>query len=175
MSIPEKYKWIEKEPAPKVLIEAVKLHGTREISGTADNPEILKWSRELNLKNYIHDSIAWCGLFVALCVKRAGYEVVKEPLWAHNWVNFGIAVSIPMLGDVLVFKRTSGGHVGFYVGEDTECYHVFGGNQSDQVSITRIEKSRLVAARRSPFKISQPQNIRVIHLASDGVVSKNEA
>ena len=36
-----------------------------------------------------------------------------------------------MLGDILTFKRNGGGHVGLYVGEDKDCYHVLGGNQGN--------------------------------------------
>ena len=47
----------------------------------------------------------------------------------------------------MTFKRPGGGHVGFYVGEDSTAYHVLSGNQFDKVGITRIDKSRLVAIR----------------------------
>jgi cell wall-associated NlpC family hydrolase len=83
-------------------------------------------------------------------------------------------ISIPMLGDTLVFKRPGGGHVGIYVGEDSQCYHVMGGNQSNAYGFTRIAKGRLVAARR-PKYINQPENVRVIHLAATGAISKDEA
>ena len=50
-------------------------------------------------------------------------------------------------GLILVFGREGGGHVGFHVGEDDHAYHAIGGNQSNSVCITRIAKSRLIAAR----------------------------
>jgi cell wall-associated NlpC family hydrolase len=80
-----------------------------------------------------------------------------------------------MLGDVLVFKRQGGGHVGLYVGEDKDAYHVLGGNQSDSVSITRILKDRLHAARRCTWKTAQPANVRRVFLSGSGAVSQNEA
>jgi hypothetical protein len=48
-----------------------------------------------------------------------------------------------------VFKRAGGGHVGFYIGKDPDrqALHVLGGNQADQVSVTRIRRDRLFAAR----------------------------
>ena len=52
---------------------------------------------------------------------------------------------------------------------------VLGGNQSDSVSIVRIESARLVAVRRSPFKIAQPANVRPVVLARTGALSTNEA
>jgi len=50
-----------------------------------------------------------------------------------------------MLGDVLIFTRGIGGHVGIYVREDDKCYHVLGGNQSDSVYITSKGKERCIA------------------------------
>ena len=99
---------------------------------------------------------------------------MKDPLWALNWGNFGVHTKQPMLGDVLVFIRNGGGHVGLYVGEDAEAYHVLGGNQSDSVCFTRIAKARLYTARRPEYNL-QPANVRVVTLAKSGAVSVNEA
>lgn len=115
-----------------------------------------------------------CGLYVGVVILRAGRPVVKDPLWALNWNNFGVKVGVPMLGDVLTFTRKSGGHVGFYIGEDSTAYHVLGGNQGNKVSIVRIAKSRLSQARRPEYN-SQPTNIRKVILANNGLLSTNEA
>jgi uncharacterized protein (TIGR02594 family) len=171
------YKWLSKENSPKVMAEAIKLYGTKEIVGKEHSKEILSWAKELGMeKTYTNDEIPWCGLFAAIVVKRAGFEVVKNPLWARNWNNFGTPQKTAMFGDVLVFtKPGGGGHVGFYVGEDDTCYHVLGGNQSNMVNTTRILKSRCIGIRRCAWKISQPTNVRVIKLAATGSVSTNEA
>src|SRR5688572_18021089 len=47
--------------------EALRLKGLRETAGVADNPVILEWASRLGL-GYAHDSVAWCGLFVAHCI-----------------------------------------------------------------------------------------------------------
>jgi uncharacterized protein (TIGR02594 family) len=114
-------------------------------------------------------------LYASIVVKRAGFDVVKDPLWARNWNNFGTKQDVAMLGDVLVFVRDGGGHVGFYVGEDATCYHVLGGNQSNMVNTTRILKSRCIGIRRCDWKVSQPSSVRVMELAANGAVSTNEA
>jgi cell wall-associated NlpC family hydrolase len=80
-----------------------------------------------------------------------------------------------MFGDVLTFRRNGGGHVGIYVGEDDVCYHVLGGNQSNMVNITRIEKKRCAGIRRTNWRIKQPSNVRVIKVNASGFISKNEA
>lgn len=176
MSIPTQYQWITKEPGPKMILAALALFGTTEISGAKDNLVILSWAKEVGLsKTYSHDSIPWCGLFMAIVAHRAGKEVPDSPLWALSWADFGtVAAGGPMLGDVLTFKRDGGGHVALYVGEDSQAYHCLGGNQSDKVCFTRMPKSRFYRARR-PVYINQPPNVRRIMLSSTGLLSRNEA
>lgn len=172
-ALPSKYAFLSKEGAPRTLVEALKLYATHE---KGNNPVILGWAKEVGLdKVYKHTSVAWCGLFAAVVAKRAGWEPVASPLWARNWSKFGAAAPVPMLGDILVFSRGTGGHVGFYVGEDTGHFHVLGGNQSDAVTITRIAKGRLLATRQPAWRIGAPVNRRVIKMAASGPVSTNEA
>jgi uncharacterized protein (TIGR02594 family) len=170
-----KYSWLEKEKSPRILVQAIKLIGTKEIVGKQHNPIILDWARQLGLKAYTNDEIPWCGLFIGICAFKAGVQVVDGPLWALNWAKYGTKVDQPMLGDVLTFKRDGGGHVGIYVGEDRTHYHVLGGNQSNQVNVMRIAKTRLHQARRTKWKIAQPANVRVVNLSSQGIISTNEA
>lgn len=175
-AVPAAYSWLTHETGPKTLLEALKLHGIYETPGSPNNALIMGWARELGLTNaYSADSIPWCGLFVAVVVDRAGYAPVENPLWARNWAKFGVKADKPSLGDVLVFVRDGGGHVGFYVGEDDDAYHVLGGNQSDKVCITRIAKARSIAQRRPIFKVGEPHNVRPIRLAGTGGLSRNEA
>lgn len=177
MTLPAQYAWLAKEPGPKMIVEALKLFGTVEAAGSRDNPTILAWAAEIGLaRTYSHDSIPWCGLFVGLVAHRASKEIVDSPLWALSWADFGKAVPVggAMLGDVMTFKRDGGGHVALYVGEDISAYHVLGGNQSDQVCITRIAKARLYRARRPAYTV-QPANVRKITLAPNGRISSNEA
>ena len=175
MNLPKVYQWLASEGAPRHLLKALELYGITEKVGAANNPVIMGWAKEVGLENvYKADSIPWCGLFMAIVVKRANRQPVKDPLWALNWNNFGVAVKQPMLGDILTFSRQGGGHVGVYVGEDNIAYHVLGGNQSDSVSVTRIGKDRLSQARRPAYNV-QPINVRKIVLSSNGKLSTNEA
>lgn len=170
------YDFLKNATSPKVIAEASKLIGTKEIVGAKHNPVILGWADDLGLRKiYTNDEIPWCGLFVAFVVKQAGFEVVDKPLWALSWSNWGDAVTTPMFGDILTFKRNGGGHVGFYVGEDDKCYHVLGGNQSNSVNVMRLEKTRLHKARRCKWKIAQPEAVKVVKLSPRGVISTNEA
>ena len=171
--------------APRTIREAVALYGTREVPGAKNNPEILSWEKEvenaIGVKDlgYSNDSIPWCGLFVGVVCVRSGWgdQMPKTPLWAKSWATFGQKADVPSLGDILVFTRDGGGHVGFYVGKDKENYfHVLGGNQSDAVTITRIPHSRCIAVRRPKWRVMQPVTV-VPHIVpmSGAEVSKKES
>lgn len=170
------YNWLKEEKSPKILVEAIKHLGVKEIVGSKHNPVILGWAGAVGLKSiYTNDEIPWCGLFIAYCAHAAGLQVVERPLWALNWAKYGNKVDEPMLGDILTFKRNGGGHVGIYVGEDEKYYHVLGGNQNNSVSVTRIAKSRLHQARRTAWKIAQPTNVRKVFLEAKGAITTNES
>lgn len=173
-SLPLQYQYLLKEPAPKMLLAGLNLYGTKEYSGSQDNPVILNWAKELGLERiYKHDVTPWCGLVHAYLCHLTGKPPVKDPLWALNWSRWGDPVDIPMLGDTMTFKRPGGGHVGLNVGEDKTTYHILGGNQGNAYNITRIEKHRLHAARRL-YQTGVPANIRVVHMNGNGPISLNE-
>lgn len=179
MTVPARYAWLAQVAGlPRIIDEAFKLYGTLETPGTADNPVIEAWAREVGgavADVYKADSIPWCGLFAAVVVKRAGKNPPRNPLWALSWSAFGVPVDVPMLGDVLVYKRQGGGHVNFYVGEDEGAFHGIGGNQSDGVNVTRIARSRLYAARRPEWVSAAPAGRRRFRLTPSGPLSTNEA
>lgn len=175
--VPSAYAWLKAINPPRIIDEALKLYGIKEIPGPKNAPEIMGWARSLGLeREYVADQVPWCGLFAAIVVQRAGWAPVAGPLWARNWLKFGKASPTPGLGDILVFSRSGGGgHVGFYIAEDANAYHVYGGNQGDQVSIVRIDKSRLLGARRPAWISMQPPSVKPYHVAAAGGLSRNEA
>lgn len=176
MDLPKPYRWLENEKGPRMLIEGLCLFGTLEAPGDENNPVILSWAKETGLKSvYSEDATPWCSLYIAVCAVRAKWEIPTFALRALSWVTWGNPSDVPMLGDVLCFKRKAGGHVGMYIGEDSQCFHVLGGNQHDAVNIMRIEKARLVAARRANWKYSQPPNVRPVMLRPTGLISTDEA
>ena len=178
MTLPTPYAWLADEPGPRILKEMFALYGTIEAPGKANNPLILKWAKSIGLgRVYKADSVAWCGLTVAYAAAQAGWDHAPRgnALWARNWAAWGNSAETPMLADVLVFIRKGGGHVGLYVGEDAKAFHVIGGNQGDAVTIKRIAKSRLLAARRCPWRVNQPDNVRRVIMSASGGMSKNEA
>lgn len=181
--IPSQYHWLaDIKVLPKTVALGLAEIGVQEVVGKGSSKTILGWRDELNLagvkiSGYSDDGIAWCGLFAAAIAYRrmeVAAEVVKDPLWARNWAKYGKTSKTPGLGDVLVFERGSGGHVGFYIAEDDTAYHVLGGNQSNKVSIARVAKDRLLAARRPPY-INAPESAIPFKVKSTGKLSTNEA
>jgi uncharacterized protein (TIGR02594 family) len=179
--IPNAYAWLTKiGQLPRTINEALKLLGVAEIVGRGSNRTILAWRDELNaagvtIAGYSDDDVPWCGLFAAIVAHRAGKAVPAAPLWARNWTKFGEVAVDAALGDVLVFERPGGGgHVGFYVAEDDEAFHVLGGNQGNRVSITRIAKARCIAHRRPNYRLA-PASVTPRIVRASGALSRNEA
>lgn len=154
--------------------------GVRETVGPKHSPVIMGWIQKLGAKvlgiKVVDDETAWCGTFVAMCMFSAGIGAAPIAVRASSWASWGRELIAPRLGCVLVFTRTGGGHVGFYIGEDDTHFHVLGGNQGNAVSITRIAKSRMArGGMRWPIGVALP-GAQVIRLKPSGVpVTENEA
>lgn len=155
---------------------AKKWVGTKEFPGAPNNPAIMKWAtrvgRFLGIR-YDGDHVPWCGLFVSFCMIENGLNPPSIAVRASEWAKWGVPLQKPAVGAVLVFTREGGGHVGFYVSEDKDCYHVLGGNQSDSVNVTKILKSRCTAIRwpaNKPLPKSGP-----VFATFTGKLSTNEA
>lgn len=154
-----------------MIREALSLYGVAEISGSKSNPIIVNWAKETSneLDNwYNNDSIPWCSLFMLVVAQRGLKDTTGIDLTALSWVKFGKKINSKdaALGDVLVFKRTGGGHVGLYVGEDATHFYVLGGNQSNAVNIAKLSKNRLFSVQR-PIYITQPNSVKKI-IITDG-------
>jgi uncharacterized protein (TIGR02594 family) len=162
---------------PPWLIVARRYLGTREIAGPKSNIKILDMAKRIGgwVKSFFtDDDIPWCGLFVGDCLVESGYPASAQTLAARSYESYGVALQEPALGAIVVFVRQGGGHVGFYLGETVNAYRILGGNQSNTVSETWIEKNRSVAVRW-PAAAPLPLQGRII-LASNGErLSTNEA
>jgi uncharacterized protein (TIGR02594 family) len=164
MSLPEQYQWLNNEPAPQMIVEALKFY-----NAVADKGLLNLWAKELGVQNlYSADEIPWCGLFMAMVLQRAHEPLLPNPSWALNWSVFGFYRREPMLGDVLVFRRGTGGHVGLYVGEDEIAYHVLGATHGNCIGVSRWAKARIYAVRRPPYLNGEPANVRKIFLTTGG-------
>lgn len=132
--------------------------GIEEIPGEEDNPRIAEYLR--TVFDYTqHDEVAWCSAFANWCILKAGYRATHSAL-ARSWLNWGVALRVPVPGAVMVFARGSQswqGHVAFYAGEDRGGYKVLGGNQGNAVSYATYARDGLLGIR-------WPDNYAIIEL-----------
>ena len=134
-----------------VLHKALSQYGITEIAGPDHNVEVLKYFQEIGHQWVRDDEMAWCSAFVNWCALRAGYEYTGK-LNARSWLQIGESVIEPFLGCIVVFWRVKKdspyGHVGLYIREDEHYIYVLGGNQSNQVKISKYPKSKLLGYRK---------------------------
>lgn len=90
------------------------------------------------------DTTAWCAAFAGTMLKMSGLPY-KKSLSSLNYQGVGTPVPINdptqwRKNDLVVFKRTGGGHVGFIqeVCPTQKKLSVLGGNQSDTLNITNF-------------------------------------
>lgn len=186
VKLPPAFQWLANiSPLPRMVAEWIKILGTTEAPGAANNPTIMQWADEVGVDRigwrYTEDSIPWCGLAMAVVALRAGKVVPGGPLRALNWQTFGRAltpIEEPSLGDALVMNREGGGHVCTYLAEGRNrqgqrIYWGVGGNQRDSVRIDPFLASRVVAVRR-PIYRNQPASVRPYIVTADAELSTNE-
>jgi uncharacterized protein (TIGR02594 family) len=126
--------------------------GIKEIPGTQDNPEVLKYFNEIGFDgSKLKDETAWCSAFANWVAKEANLQHSKK-LNARSWLNVGTKVTTPEKGDVVIFWRESKtswkGHVAFFIRETQNWVYVLGGNQSNQVKISAYPKERVLGYRK---------------------------
>lgn len=134
---------------PKWLEIAEKEIGVKEISGNVDNQRIVEYHAETSLHAQ-DDETPWCSSFVNWCVNEAGYHGSGKAN-ARSWLAWGVLITIPVLGCVVVLQRGDSnvsGHVGFFYGYDgQDKIKILGGNQGDQVSIASFSKNKVLGYR----------------------------
>jgi len=157
--------------------ELLRRKGLHEIR---DRSSLMAWLRSDGKTLGDPAKLPWCGdaIETAIALTLPTEPLPSNPYLARNWLKFGVPLGRPALGAVIVFWRGSktgtSGHVGLYVGEDPEAYHVLGGNQSNAITIARLDKARALGFRW-PAKFPLP-NGGPVHLAKSGAaLSTNEA
>lgn len=166
---------------PAWLAHARTMLGTRETPGPGNTLAIMAWARDARAwlgAAYSGDSVPWCGLFVAECVRVAGFKPPRGfvGLRAMQWASWGEALAIdqpPPIGAIAVLKRDGGGHVVFVTGLTPNGNFVgIGGNQKDAVTEATFTRERLVALR---WPSGVPKAPRVQISAQMHAVSRGEA
>jgi len=134
--------------------------GTKEISGSLDNPQLMAMLR-LDNNWPENDEVPWCSAFANYVTWLLRLPRSKS-LLARSWLNVGKEISLDQAQpgfDVIILKRGSGnqpgpenttasGHVGFYAGQSGAFVQLLGGNQADSVKVSSYSVDRLLGVRR---------------------------
>lgn len=91
---------------------------------------------------------AWCAAFVDAVLHATGSKGTGK-LNARSYLNWGVPVDEPKVGDVVVLERGGAGswqgHVGFYAGNGK----ILAGNQGDEVSVIPFDEDKVLGYRRA--------------------------
>lgn len=133
----------------EVLLAALKEFGQAEIPGEKNNPRILQYHSHTTL-NSKNEEESWCSSFANFAVAQAGLVGTKSAA-ARSWLQWGKATDTPSQGCIVVFWRESPdswkGHVALYVAETPTHILVLGGNQNNEVNISKYPKTQLLGYR----------------------------
>jgi uncharacterized protein (TIGR02594 family) len=134
-----------------ILKTALSQYGVIEVPGEEDNPEILKYFKEIGHTWVKSEATAWCSAFVNWVALISGHEYSGK-LNARSWLDVGEEVENPEPGDIVVMWRESKnswkGHVGIYCNHTDSVVWTLGGNQSNMVRVSAYPLERVLSYRR---------------------------
>ena len=122
--------------------------GVKEQPGEADDPVVQAYYKDAGHPEVKHDSVPWCAAFVGAMLARSGIKP-SGSLAARSYLNWGVKLTVPRRGCVVVLKRGKGwqAHVTFFDREENGLLVCLGGNQSDKVCFAAYRKSLLLGLR----------------------------
>ena len=86
----------------------------------------------------------WCGAFLDLVLRRAGYPGGGN--LARGYARYGTRIAGPQVGAIAVMTRNGGGHVGIVTGIDASGnIVVLSGNHNNRVAEAIYPRSRVIA------------------------------
>lgn len=107
-------------PCPAIIAIAQSQIGHGELLGNNRGPHIKEY---LNGK----EGLPWCAGFVSYCARESGLDI-KYTLKAKDFLKLGKTVKYPQPGDIIVFSRNGGGHVGIIEKTEGGAITVIEGN-----------------------------------------------
>lgn len=133
----------------KMYAFATNYIGMHEISGSEDNPFIVKMFDDIGHSWVKNDETAWCSCFINWVALMCG-AMRSGKLDARSWLKIGQSTNYPKHGDVVVFWRENPnswkGHVGLFAGYTSKGdIYCLGGNQQNEVNISVYPKERLLS------------------------------
>jgi len=134
----------------EIINNALEEIGKKEIVGAKHNPRILQYFKTVGHSWVKNDETAWCAAFVGFILEKSGINSTKK-LNARSYLKFGESTSNPTKGDIVVFwrngKNSAYGHVAFFIRQTKNWIWVLGGNQNNEVNISKYHKTRLLDYR----------------------------
>lgn len=134
----------------EMFLVAMGEYGTQEWTGIEHNPEVMKYFHDIGHKWVKDDETAWCAAFVNWCALKSGYKGTGK-LNARSFMDIGVKV-YGNQGDIVVLWRINPdspyGHVGLLVYKDEHFVWLLGGNQGNQINITKYPVGRVLGYRR---------------------------
>lgn len=122
----------------------------KEVVGDKHNARIVQYSTDIGNTWVKTDEVAWCSEFVNWCLLQAGIQGTKSAV-AKSFLKWGEETKTPKFGDLVVFSwDATSGHIGFYVNETPDVVLVLGGNQNNEVNVTRYKKDKIASYRKVP-------------------------
>lgn len=137
---------------PLWIQKAVLEIGVARFTPPNSNPKIVQYWRDMKYSGIKEDKTSWCAGYVGAMLERAGIigsrSVSKVPEAAKSYLDWGIPLSKPCYGCIVVFDRVGGGHVGFCVGVTPDGrLRILGGNQNSSVNISAFPTTNVVGYR----------------------------
>jgi uncharacterized protein (TIGR02594 family) len=131
----------------KIIDTATKEIGTKEVVGKKDNPRIVEYHSKTSLKAQ-SDEVPWCSAFVNWVTEKCGLTGTYNAA-ARSWLSWGIKSEF-VPGCIVVMKRGNSswqGHVGIGIKKVGPVVWVLGGNQSDEVNISKYSTFKILGYR----------------------------
>lgn len=129
------------------MVEAKAMIGTKEIQGLIHEPKIVSWWARIFRRGIKSDETPWCAAFVGAMLEGVGVQSTRFES-ARSYATWGVSLTRPVYGAIVVMERKGGGHVGFCAGTDgAQNIAVLGGNQNNEVNISTFPMSRITAWR----------------------------
>jgi len=132
---------------------ALKDLGLKETPGSKSTPRI-KQAIKLSASwlNEDDSKTAWCGCIRGLWGLETGTGVPKEHYRAAEWSKWGIEVPLAphhwKKGDTIIMRRSGGNHVTLLEKVQGKFIYCLGGNQSNEVNISKYSISDVWSVRR---------------------------
>lgn len=124
--------------------------GQKEIEGKSNNPTIVNYAKECGFEWVNDDETPWCSIFMNWVTLKSGYERTNKAN-ARSWLDVGLPILMPETGDIVIFKRGNSewkGHVAIFMSFDGNYAWVLGGNQSNQVKVSKYNLEDVLGYRR---------------------------